>query len=312
MGGQPQERLGRWGIRRERELAALAERQHGVVSLRQLIALGFGRRAIERRLDSWRLRQLHRGVYAVGHSGLSQHGRWLAAVLAYGAEAVLSHRSAASIWNLRRPRGALVDVTSPRGRAGRPGIAFHECKLDPEDLTIVDSIPVTGVARTLFDLSEVVNLSQLERACEEADRLGLIETKILERVVERGWGRHALRPMRRIRTDARAPTTTRSPLEDRFVSFCREHRVPSPAFNTTVLGFEVDALWPRQRVVVELDGFAFHHHRAAFERDRARDTALQAAGYRVIRLTHRRLERDATTVARELRHLLDVPELDHP
>lgn len=167
-----------------------------------------------------------------------------------------------------------------------------------------DAIPVTSLPRTLFDLAEVVDEHQLERAFEEADRLGLLELRTLERVCERSRGRHALGPIRRLVSAAYLPPSTRSPLEDRFVAFCREHRLPQPATNTSVLGLEVDALWPDALLIVELDGFSYHGHRAAFERDRARDAALQAAGYRVLRLTHRRLEQDGPAVADELRRLL--------
>ena len=279
----------------------MADRQHGVVALRQLEALGFKRWTVKRSMHRWRLRPVHRGVYAVGTSTLSMQGYWLAAVLAYGEGAVLSHRSAAAHWGLIGRRRSRVDVTSPHGRAGRPGIALHECKIDADDFVVVRSTPVTKVARTLFDLAEVVDFRRLERAWEEADRLKLLEIKAMERVVERGYGRHALKPIRRLLAEARAVPITRSALEDRFTAFCRERNFPEPATNVTVLGYEVDAFWPDKRLVVELDGFAYHGHRAAFERDRARDAALQAAGYGVIRLTHRRLQRETEAVDRELR-----------
>ncbi|MFP5388933.1 MAG: endonuclease domain-containing protein [Thermoleophilia bacterium] len=162
------------------------------------------------------------------------------------------------------------------------------------------------MARTLFDLSEVVAFAQLRRSCEEADRLGLLETGSLRKVIERGWGRHALRPAKRIVDDDRAPYVARSPLEERFLRFCDAHRLPPPVTNVSVLDLEIDVLWPQQRVAVELDGFAFHHHRGAFERDRARDVALQVAGYRVIRITHRRLDQDAASVASQIRQLLGI------
>jgi hypothetical protein len=266
--------------------------------------MGLSRRSIDRRLDSGRLRRVHQGVYELGRARLDRRGRWLAAVLAYGPDSVLSHRSAAVLWGLRRSRGAAVDVTSRHGRAGRPGVALHECRLDPEDLAEVASIPTTTVARTLFDLAEVVPFSQLQSACEEADRLGLLELKALERVVERGWGRHALRPIRPILVEARAPSATRSALESRFLAFCQTNGLPAPATNVLVGGREVDALWPKQQLIVELDGFAYHGHRAAFERDRARDAAFLAAGYLILRLTHRRLVSDGPAVAAQLRHML--------
>jgi very-short-patch-repair endonuclease len=164
-------------------------------------------------------------------------------------------------------------------------------------------IPVTSVARTLLDLAQASNEGRARRAFEEADRLGLLEEAKLEQACERARGRPAVRTIRRLKAEARTGAT-RSPLEDRFRVFCGKHRFPRPAVNARLLGYEVDAFWPAQRLVVELDGFEFHRHRAAFERDRARDTALQAAGYRVLRITDRRLKHDAAKVAGELRALL--------
>lgn len=164
---------------------------------------------------------------------------------------------------------------------------------------------MTTVARTLFDLAEVLDEQRLERAFEEADRLRLLEMKALEGVCERSPGRRALRPVRRLIAAAVEPARSGSSLEERFGRFCRQHRIPSPVTNVEILGFEVDALWPRERLIVEMDGFAFHRHRAAFERDRARDAAMQAAGYRVIRITHRRLESEPASIASEVRRLLD-------
>jgi very-short-patch-repair endonuclease len=302
---------GREGVRREREIAALAERQRGVVAQRQLIALGLSQRAIECRLESWRLRLVHREVYAVGHSQLSTQGRWVAAVLAYGEGALLSHRSAAALWGLARPRTSVVDLTAPAGRQGirrRQRIWIHRCRLYPEDRAVHAGIPVTTVARTLFDLAEFVSFKRLESAWEEADRLNLLRLSAVEGVCERGYGRRALRPIRRLLTEARAPTITRSPLEDDFAAFCREHRLPMPSFNTTALGHEVDALWPQQRLAAELDSWEFHRHRAAFERDRARDAALQVADYRTIRITNRRMNNEAPALANELRALLGRPD----
>ena len=164
---------------------------------------------------------------------------------------------------------------------------------------------MTTVARTLFDLAEFVSLKHLESAWEEADRLDLLHLGAVEGVCDRGYGRRALRPIRRLLTEARTSEITRSPLEDDFAAFCHRHRLPPAVFNTTVLGYEVDALWPQQKIAVELDSWSFHHHRAAFERDRARDAALQVAGYRTLRITHRRLQNEATAIAEQLRALLE-------
>jgi hypothetical protein len=290
---------------RERELAALATRQHGVVAQRQLAALGFGEEAIKVRLAVGRLAALHREVYAVGHRRVSQRGWWWAAVLAYGDRALLSHRSAAALWGFRRPRGP-IDVTAPIGRQGidrRTGIWLHRGRIYVEDVTVEDGFPVTTVARTLFDLAEFDPFHQLRSAWEEADRLKLLQLGEIERVCERGRGRRALRPTRRLLAELSAPPQKRSPLENRFAWFCEANRLPPPATNVLVLGHEVDALWPRARLIIELDSFEFHAHRAAFERDRERDTRLLIAGYRTIRVTHRRLDQPLTLAA-EIRALL--------
>jgi very-short-patch-repair endonuclease len=264
-------------------------------------------RTIERWLVEGRLHLVHREVFAVGYPRIGEAGRRWAAVLAYGETALLSHRSAAALWGLARQRSSLIDITAATGRQGvhrREGIFIHRGRLHPEDCAVRGGLPVTTVARTLFDMAEFVSLKRLESAWEEADRLGLLELRKVERVCERGYGRRALRPIRRLLAEARAATFTRSPLEDEFAAFCRDHGLPPPSFNTTVLGFEVDALWPRQRLAAELDSWEFHRHRAAFERDRSRDITLQVAGYRTIRITHRRLTQEAPILARELRALL--------
>ncbi len=297
------------GLWKERELARLATRQHGVIARRQLLALGFGEEAIKVRLDAERLQALHREVFAVGHARVSRQGRRIAAVLAYGDGALLSHHSAAALWGLMRPRAGAIDVTAPVGRQGihrRDGIWIHRGRLHPEDRANCAGIPVTTVARTLFDLAEVVDLKQLESAWEEADRLKLLRLTEVEAVSERGYGRRALRPIRRLLAEAKAPLTTRSPLEDRFAKFCLKHLadLPAPLTNISILDHEVDAYWPGHRLVVEMDSWEFHSHRAAFESDRARDAAMQAAGFRVIRLTHRQLEAEAPRITTQLHKLL--------
>lgn len=288
-------------------MARLATRQHGVVAQRQLLAIGFSERAIKARLNAGRLNAFHREVYAVGHSRVSQHGRWLAAVLAYGNSALLSHRVAAALWGLNKPRSFPIDVTAPIGRQGlrrRSGIWIHRGRLDPEDRDERARIPVTSVARTLFDLAEVVDFQRLERAWEEADRLKFLKLGEVEVVCERGYGRRALKPTRRLLAEARAVTRTRSPLEDRFQRFCHFYDLPPHSTNVEVLGKEVDALWPAAKLIVELDSWEFHSHRAAFQRDRARDTRLLVAGYRTARVTHERLDTEAASLATEIRELL--------
>jgi hypothetical protein len=290
------------GSARERGMGALAERQYGVTTRSQLIALGFGAGAIERRVRDGRLHRLHRGVYAIGRRDVVQRGHWLAAVLACGDGALLSHSSAAALWGLMRPRGP-AHVTA-RGHPGRPGIRLHRAQVHPDERTECDRIPVTSVARTLFDLAEVVDLPRLETLWEEADRLKLLRLREVERICERGFGRRALKPIHRLLVQTVAVTRTRSPLEDRFQRFCRFYELPPHSTNVGVLGKEVDVLWPGPRLIVELDSWEFHRHRAAFQRDRARDTRLLVAGYRTIRVTHDRLDKEASILATEIRQLL--------
>jgi very-short-patch-repair endonuclease len=282
----------------------LASRQHGVISRRQLIRGGLGVRTISRRVEAGQLHQLHRGVYLFGDGRVNRKATWIAAVLACGDESLLSHRSAGALWGIVRPRKGFIDVTSAVGRQ-RPGLVVHEGAICDEDRMKVDHIPVTTVARTLFDFAEVEDESGLWGAAEEADRLRLLRVPELEAVCVRCPGRRALRPIRRLIDAVRMPEDTRSPLEDRVLDLCREHDLLTPVTGATVLGREVDAFWPAQKLMVEADSWKFHGHRDAFERDRARDAAMQAEGYRVIRLTHRRLEREPTTVADELHRLLD-------
>jgi hypothetical protein len=168
----------------------------------------------------------------------------------------------------------------------------------------LEGIPVTSVARTLLDLAEVVDLQRLERAFEEADRLRLLDLRAIDDTISRNPGRHGLKTLRALLHSVHPVTETRSELERRFVAFCRDAGLPPPSVNAIVEGFEVDAIWTDRRLVIELDSYEFHHTRAAFERDRARDAALQLAGYRVLRLTWRRLSEEPEAVAATIRRLL--------
>jgi very-short-patch-repair endonuclease len=292
---------------REQALSGLATRQHGVASRSQLRSLGFGEEAIKAALAEGRLGPLHEEVFAVGHRRVSRRGYWWAGVLAYGPGTVLSHQSAAVLWGLRRRRKGPIHVTARRGRQGirrREGIWIHRCKLRSEEATTREEIPVTTVARTLFDLAEVAPYEEMKRTAEAADRRNLLQLRELEEVCERGRGRRALRPVRRLLIELGVPAEGRSPLEIRFAEFLRDHRIPAPAQNVLVLGHEVDALWPAAKLVIELDSWEHHGDRAAFERDRARDPKLLLAGYRTIRVTHRRLDDEPEQLAAEIRALL--------
>jgi very-short-patch-repair endonuclease len=288
-------------------IAAAAEEQHGVIAHRQLLRLGLGPSAIQSRLRLGRLHRLHVGVYAVGHRRVSLHGRWSAAVLACGPKALLSHRSAAELWGIVRSSDSRIDVTAlGRTRSGHDGVVLHLPRsLDPEDIAAKNGIAVTSLARTLLDLAAVFSFRRLERALEEAERLDLFDLSALDRLIEHSRGRRGVRALRAALDCYRVPVFTRSELERRFLALCRDAMLTTPATNLFLAGFEVDMAWPEHGLVVELDGHRFHGTRAAFERDRVRDAELQVAGYRVLRVTHRRLLTQPHEVAAAVRSLLD-------
>jgi predicted transcriptional regulator of viral defense system len=189
-----------------------------VVARFQLIAAGLGAGAIDHRIAVGRLVPVYRGVYMVGHAPLTARGHWIAAVLACGPEALLSHRSAAALCGIAVTSSPLIDVTVPRSRHRQEGIAVHRSRvLDVEDRAVRHRIPVTSVPRTLLDLAEVVSAHRLERTLEEAERLDLIDMRALRRLVERSRGRHGLRPLAALLARSTPARHTRSELERRFL-----------------------------------------------------------------------------------------------
>jgi len=292
---------------RGRRVAELAEKQHAVVAHRQLTGLGLSTSSIHDWVRNGRLHRVHQGAYAVGHRRISREGRWMAAVLACGPTALLSHRDAAALWGLMRPGlHAGTDVTTARRCRRRPGIVLHRSRrIHEEDRTTRDGIPVTSTARTLLDLAEAVRPWRLARAIEEADRHHLFDLRAVDRLIARSRGRRGLKPLNAAINAYRPPSFTRSELERRFIDLCRRAGLPRPAANLWIAGGEADMSWPERRLVVELDTTAHHQTEAAFERDRARDATLQLAGFRVLRVTDRRLERAPGEVVRAVRTLLD-------
>jgi hypothetical protein len=230
------------------------------------------------------------GVYALGNPELSDTGRCWAAILASGPDAVLSHRTAGELWQLIPAKSRILHTTTThRGRGHHDQVRVHRSRrLRPAERTRRHGIPVTTVPRTLLDLAESLPIVQLERAAEEAVRLGLLHMPAVEEVFARNPGRHGLRPLGEL-LDRRRTHFTRSELERVFVPFCAQNGLPAPAINSQIAGFEVDVAWEAERVAIELDGYTFHHGRRAFERDRSKALALQAAGYRVLRVTWRLL-----------------------
>jgi predicted transcriptional regulator of viral defense system len=294
-------------------IAELAEAQHAVVALSQLVSLGLGARAVSHRVQRGMLHRVHRGVYAVGHPLLTREGRWMAAILACGPHAVLSHRSAASLWGLRPNARTAIDVTVP-SRAGRTrdGIDVHRGSgIDANDVAGVEGIPTTSVARTLLDLAEVVNARTLERAIDQAEVRRLLDMRAIDDVLARGGGgRRGAAALRGVLAELRLGTTlTRSELEERLLAICREAALPRPDVNAWIPypgggGAEADFLWREQQLVVEVDGRDVHTTRRAFEHDRRRDQRLMLAGWRVVRFTWRQVLFEPAYVAATLRSLL--------
>jgi very-short-patch-repair endonuclease len=269
-------------------IARVAARQHGVVTYEQLLASGLGPGAIKRRVAARRLQQLWRGVYAFGHQELRPEGRLTAAVLACGPGAVLSHRSAAALWELLPPWEGPVEVTvaTKAGRQQRRGIRLHCCRrLDPKDLTTKNGIPITTPAKTLVDLNAVVRDRLLERAYEQAQVRRLLPPGAVEEALERAVGRRTRALRRLIAIERRTSTVTRSELEERFLALIRRGGLAEPEVNARLAGYEVDFLWRAERRVIEVDGFAYHSTREAASRDRRKDDDLEAAGFGVTRFT---------------------------
>ena len=283
-------------------IADQARRQHGVVSRAQLRALGLGGDAIDWRVKRRRLHRVHTGVYAVGHIALTRYGRFMAAVLACGDGAALSHFSAAVLWGILEDRGQSIHVTVEGNRVCR-GVIVHRSPL--EGLRVRrDGIVVTTVGRTLVDLADVVrNRRTLERAFDEAAYLNLDWQRAAPIHGRRGSG---------LLSSVLAfhePGTTRtlSELEERFLALCEKHDVPRPEVNVGIEGYLCDFVWREQRVVVETDGRKAHGTRGARERDPVRDADLQIAGWRVMRISSMRLFREPEAVRDQLRRLLATP-----
>jgi very-short-patch-repair endonuclease len=261
----------------------IASRQHGVISVAQILGTGMSRDAIKWRVAAGRFHRIHRGVYAVGHEALSNEGRWMAAVLACGDGAALSHRSAAELWGLLEPRErAWVHVTVPTsaGRRKQRGIHLHRSPLLQSGTLTTKrrEIRVTTPARTIADLKRTAPGHEVRRAIRQAEIRGL-------------------------RLDH--PTDgTRSNLERLFLRICARHRIPEPEVNVKLDPYTVDFLWPEAKLAVEVDSWIYHRGRQAFREDRARDQYLRRRGYRVARYSDHLLETDPAGVAADIRALL--------
>jgi very-short-patch-repair endonuclease len=267
----------------------LGRRQHGVLTRKQLLSLGLSRHGIEHRLARGRLHPLATGVYAVGRPELTQHGRWMAAVLSCGPGSMLSHGSAAALWGIgSEHRGIEITAHSANPRR-RPGLrVYRRPTLAARNVTSQDGIPVTGIVQTLVDLAATLRPQSVERAVNEADRLDLIHPPALRVALEVHRCEPGVRPLRAL-LDRRTFRLTRSELERIFLPMTAQVGLPLPLTKQWVNGFEVDFFWPDLAFVVETDGLRHHRTPAQQAKDRRRDQAHTAAGMIQLRFTHEQI-----------------------
>lgn len=298
----------------EDRIHALAGKQHGVVTRAQLVEVGLSPAAVGRRLKSARLRALHRGVYYLGPF---QHdrAREMAAALAGGPTALLSHTTALRLWGMREVEvPGSIHVSVPGcGRGRRAGIRFHRiAELAEDERAVVDSIPVTSPARTLVDAAGILGSHEIARAAAVAEREGLIERDELNHLPERYRGRPGMAALRALLEDEAAPNFTRSAAERRCLELVRLAGLPRPRANVPFGPYELDLLWPAEGVAIEIDGWAHHSSRLRFEGDRRKDNWLRARGIEVIRLTWRQITRDGFRTAVQIGEILAVARARRP
>lgn len=272
---------------------ALVREQHGVVARRQLLALGLAEGAIERRIASGRLHPVWRGVYAVGRPELTRHGTWMAAVLACGPTAALSHGSAAALWEIRSPRLGPIEISIwADSRSRRRGIAVHRrTTLGEGDVTTHRGIPVTTPVAALIDLAARIGRDELEAAINEADKRDLVDPETLRAALAQVSRRPGAPALRRA-LDRRTFSITDSTLERLFLPIARRAALPKPLTGRKVNGFKVDFLWPELGLVVETDGLRYHRTPAQQAKDRLRDQVHTASGLTCLRFTRAQVKFD--------------------
>lgn len=270
---------------------ALAARQHGVVARRQLLELGLGDEAIEHRLSNGRLHVVMRGVYAVGWPEMTRERRWMAAILACGKGAALSHRSAGALWGIAREREGRIDVSVRRRcEHRRNGVrARSRPSLPDKDVVLRGHIPVTTPARTLVDLAIELRPMALDRAVNEADKLDLIDPDGLRASLASFTGEPGIKRLRSV-IDRHTFRLSDSDLELLFRPIAAAAGLSTPLTKVWVNGFEVDFFWPDIGLVVETDGLRYHRTAATQARDRLRDQTHTAAGLTTLRFTHRQVK----------------------
>lgn len=292
---------------RERAIARLAASQHGVVTAAQLGGAGFSDPAIRRRVDGGWLVRRHQGVYQLGVVA-APLGDEMAALLAAGPRAILSHWTATKVWRVGN-RGHRIEVLFVgEAAAKRRGIRSHRTSaLDPAEVVVRHGLRVTTPARTLVDLAATTPPAELERLVEEFQVQDLVTADEIQAAIRRAAGRPGVKKLRTVTAFLAEPLLTRSEAERRLIALLRGAKLPMPRTNVKRAGWEVDAVWDRQRLVVEVDGYRYHRPRAQFERDRRKDGELLLAGYRVVRITWRQLTGEPQAVVALIAAALAMP-----
>jgi len=286
--------------------AAGGRTSDGAIDHAQLTDAGLSQTSIDGRVAAGWLHRKHRGVFAVGHPGLTPRGEWMAATLAAGPAAVLSHRSAAALWGLARD-GAFPSVTVPgRRRTSARGLEVHTGRLRQDEIVLLDGIRVTSVGRTLLDLAEVLPQAELVRAIDQATNTRRLGRTTMPSVIKQAPGRRGLKPLKAALLITRPQDVlTRSELERRALELVHSADLTPPEVNARLHGYEVDLLWRAHRLVVELDSREHHGTDTALDRDTRKAGNLMAHGWRVGRLTWRQVVNDERWVRSRLAAWLD-------
>ena len=285
----------------DERILRLAARQHGAVTRAQLLDAGLSRGAVEHRLAKGTLRPVHRGVYRVGPI-TGRYEAEMAAVLACGPRAALSDRTAAGIWDMEPSSPeAPVDIVGSRTLRGpRSGVRLHRREIEDDEITERYGLPLTTPARTALDLASGLGPHELERVLARAVRREIVTLDAVRGMLLRHPGMRGSRVLQGLLDEAAGPALTRSEAEARFLALLRKGGIDRPRCNTVVCGLEVDFYWPDRNVVVEVDGFAYHSRRSAFENDRERDLVLAAEGIVVVRVTWRQIRAEPEKVLARL------------
>jgi very-short-patch-repair endonuclease len=295
------------GGTKDRAVAWIAGQQLGLITIAQLAVVGLSRGEIAGLVERGALHRLHRGVYLVGHSVLLPGARELAAVLACGRTAMVSHRSAARLLGLDDQSTDDVQVTVvARNCRSREGIRVHRVeRLDPLDRGFLRGIPITAPPRTIIDFAALARGYEIERVVAEAYARELLTEDELYAAIDRAPSRPGIAALRAELGREAGPQWTQSEGERRMLKLIRAAGLPAPQTQVRIAGWPADFLWADRRLIVEVDGYPFHSGRKAFERDRRRDQAHIAAGYTVIRVTWRQLTEEPLSVAATIARLLE-------